>query len=482
MTALHLLVSVIIGAAIVAQIRIVRARSERLAAVIAAGVLIRAFTGLALFWISFLNAPMASTLNAGDGFWRLAIDAKGYYSAAVAAVKYGLITVLDGSASPAYVRALALWMDAVGVSPAAALYMNIFMYVSAATSMALLSVRRERHYTSTAALAALSAYTFSPALVIHSTQPLKDAFFASLLVFASVAAWMILQPIVDDDQRWWRPLAPFWLLAGSLYLIAGVRFYFGFVVWTAFGLAAVVAAVRRSYARLQHAVLTAAMTVALLYVISVGAGPYFWGSVRQILGPDQRESGTVVGRAKTALDVARRGFAMTPGGTNAAQVATPEMQTTAARSSDPGKTNTVSWSLGEGLVLMFMPVFVARAAGLITISGGSGLLFASDVDTLFLDVTVIAVILLLYVHRRQAWRHRAFLAFALGIGACSLVLLAYIVTNLGALLRLRLMWAVPVWTAALAATDDHATDGRDVPAAAEALLERRSRAPSACAE
>ena len=47
--------------------------------VLAFGILIRLWAGLALYVISFWNLPILRSLQLGDGFWFLALDARWYF-------------------------------------------------------------------------------------------------------------------------------------------------------------------------------------------------------------------------------------------------------------------------------------------------------------------------------------------------------------------------------------------------------------------
>ncbi len=98
-------------------------------------MLARAAVGLTLFWISYANLPIATSLHTGDGFWVLASDAPAYYRTALAAPDWGFGPIYGPSRG--YVRALALWLNVVGQSPAAALYLNLVMFV--ATAMVVLA-------------------------------------------------------------------------------------------------------------------------------------------------------------------------------------------------------------------------------------------------------------------------------------------------------------------------------------------------------
>src|SRR5689334_21296778 len=75
---------------IVVTFRWLRARSEMVAALFATGVVIRTAAGLALFSISNFQFPVLTELQAGGGFWTLAIDARSYYDQASQAVIHGI--------------------------------------------------------------------------------------------------------------------------------------------------------------------------------------------------------------------------------------------------------------------------------------------------------------------------------------------------------------------------------------------------------
>src|ERR1041385_1146655 len=53
-------------------------RHGRASLIIAAGFLLRAFAGQALFWISYLRLPIARPLQLGDGLWFFAVDGAFY--------------------------------------------------------------------------------------------------------------------------------------------------------------------------------------------------------------------------------------------------------------------------------------------------------------------------------------------------------------------------------------------------------------------
>ena len=103
-----------------------------------------------------------------------------------------------------------------------------------------------------------------------------------------------------------------------------------------------------------------------------------------------------------------------------------------------------------GLAAMLVPVSLLKAAHIVDIAGGRGLLLVTDLDTLFLDATVIAAIWLLIRERRALGHDRAYLGVCLVMFVLVTPMLAYVVTNLGMLVRLRVIAFLPLWMATLA--------------------------------
>src|SRR5688572_5048467 len=89
--------------AIVAACRWIYRVSPVAGAIVAAGMAGRIVLGFCLFTISYLELPVFSSLQLGEGFWILALDARTYFNQAALAAEVGLHTISDGSASPTYV-------------------------------------------------------------------------------------------------------------------------------------------------------------------------------------------------------------------------------------------------------------------------------------------------------------------------------------------------------------------------------------------
>ncbi|HKS25719.1 MAG TPA: DUF4440 domain-containing protein [Thermoanaerobaculia bacterium] len=166
--------------------------------IVAAGFLLRAFLGQALFWISWAHLPILRSLQTGDGWWLFAQDASFYFHEAAAFSGHG----------NTYIQFLAVTIALLGRVVSVGLLLNLFCYLG---TIALL-VRWKR------SAIAIAAVALSPSLVLWSLQPLKDSLFQFLFVafVAACAAW----------QRASLPRAGAGaMMAIALFLLAGVRWY-----------------------------------------------------------------------------------------------------------------------------------------------------------------------------------------------------------------------------------------------------------------
>src|SRR3954454_7832527 len=175
-TAAHLVAALVLTWSLVITYRWISRQSVILAWLFAAGVIGRAAGGVALFLISFFGWPWFRSLQMGGGFWTLALDGSVYYQIASNATLHGLSSILDSSPSPLYLRVLALWMSVFGVAPASALLLNVAAY-AASVGLIVLTAGIDDPAESRedpGAVITVSVLTFSPALLVFSTQPLKD--------------------------------------------------------------------------------------------------------------------------------------------------------------------------------------------------------------------------------------------------------------------------------------------------------------------
>jgi SAM-dependent methyltransferase len=482
-----------IGAGMVAACRWLRRRSALCAAVVVAGLLLRGAMALILFWTSYLNPSFLRNVQTGDGFWALAVDARVYYHLAYNAAHDGFDTMARGGPSPAFVKVLALWMQAVGFSPMSGAYLNLALYVL--LSVMIVAVFRPAG-TSRADLpcaAGLAALSFSPVLLILASQPLKDPMFVFLIGTMCVAAHEFLPPLTTSRAASRgsiaRALLVSALFVAAIYVVAGIRAYYAVIAWTALALVMFLFAWRQGFARLLRYV---PICVVLL---TVGWWSYMYGAdldyvnpygrfvpYRKVINAARAAITPATGRTKappaaaappsvlTKIDGYRAGFVLTPGATNtkaskispraAAEGRTANADGSAVEVSGPpgtpgalvptGGIKGRLAALSVGLGLIFVPVSVLKALSIVDFSGGRGLLLITDIDTVFMDVMIVAAIAFI-VRRRSAIGVRLpYLCFAAALGVAAAVLMGYIVTNFGTLFRLRLMVAAPLWLLALA--------------------------------
>lgn len=441
--------SIVLGAVLVLVLlahRDVSRRSRRAGWFLAVGVAGRLLLASTLFFVSYLEVPLLAGLQAGDGFWDLAPDARVYFQAAAAGLQGGVLP--PNTPSPGFVWGLAAWMWLVGSSPAAAALLNTLFYV--ATCWLLVRLLRD---DPVAADVGVFAFTASPSLVFFGTQALKDAFFAGVVATTCAAAWKLIGPARPS-----RPLAPSTLASGAIVLAglaiaSSVRTYYAVFLWG--GLAVVLLGRALFGGRAGRVARTAAAVawIALAWgVIAYTAGARFdtlaWRLVAGTAGPPPGVEASLPAKAVEALDAARGGFLRSGGATNAPGAPV-------ARDL-PGRLRTVA----SGAMLVFVPVAVLRPLGLVSFTGGRGLTGLADIDTVFTDVSLLALALLAWRRWRQGRLNVPYALFVVLVAGTTALALAYVVTNFGTLFRLRLMVSVPFWMLALAMARPEESGGR----------------------
>ena len=195
----QLVIALAVGAGLIAACRWVQRRSPLCGWVVVSGVLLRAVVTLFLFWTSYLNLPILRQLHTGDGFWTLAIDATIYYDAALDANEDGLDSVTRGSASPAFVKGLTLWMRAVGFSRASARTEPLVARVALRDDCRGVQARRplaggcavRRHAGGGVVL---------PGAGRLGSQPMKDSTFVFLIGTICVAAYEFLPSLTSSGE------------------------------------------------------------------------------------------------------------------------------------------------------------------------------------------------------------------------------------------------------------------------------------------
>ena len=500
----QLAIAALTGAGLIAACRWLARRSPLCAALVVTGLLVRAALALILFWTSYLDLPFLRQQHTGDGFWKQAIDAPTYYYLAVHAAERGFGSIVAGSPSPAFVRALALWMQAVGLSPINGAYFNLVVYVAFCVVVVAAFRPAGRWRADLPCAVMVAAVSFSPVLLIYGTQPLKDTMFACLIGLVCVAAYVLLPRLTGKTGSAAAALAASAVFVAAEYVIGGIRPYYGVLAWTALALVLLLYLWRQGRARLvPYAAMCAALLTAAWMAYTAGAGIAYLNPYSRIVDkawimagrqPPVRPPPQTAPEAATSVvgmvDQYRVGFVATPGKTNVVPIETTAsappaataqpLPATAAPASPVAAApplasapapapalapapappspeavlaiaseNRVS-AIASGLGFLFVPVSLLRALSLTDLTGGRALLAMADLDTMFMDLTILAGIALLVRRRSTIGDRLAYLCFAGALGVSAALLMAYIVTNFGTLFRLRLMMAAPFWMLPLA--------------------------------
>jgi hypothetical protein len=452
----------------IGAVRWIGSQSSTLRTVVAVGLLARAVFGLALFWISYLELPVLRSLQLGGGFWTLMVDAMGYYHDAATAVDQGLSTIVPGSGSPVFTKTLAIWMHIVGVSPVAGMFLNLCCYVSSCTLLIRTYRPTGRWRRDLPLLIVIGAMSFSPVLLIDSTQPLKDDVFLLLVIIACTTTMIVFRAMITSAaRRNWTLAAALSVLALATYGIAGIRAYYSAILLAclAVGLASLTLASPGRRRRLHQAFTGALVLGVIWFAYWRGAGPYYRPSVeeRRLIAETLhwnrgvRAADGTMAAANSAVETARTGFVTSGGSTNIVptrqpapaqegQGRAPEMSPSAVPSSSPSRATLT----GLGLAVFVVPISILKAVSLVEFSGGRGLLPVADADTLLMDGSLFALGSVVFRRRHLIRNDRAFVIFGLMLGLVTALLLGYVVTNFGTLFRIRYLASAPFWTLALA--------------------------------
>jgi hypothetical protein len=415
----NVLATLLIAWVLLKSFRYIRANSRVLGRIVAAGILARAVLGLALFWISYLQLPIGSSLHSGDGFWQLAPDAQGYYELAISAAS-GTLAPDEPNPSPGFVSTLALWMSIVGISPAAAFLLNLTLYVFLIALVVWYYRPVNDWRRDLPCLIGVAAYSFSPALLLHSSQPLKDGYSSALLATGCLGVLGLRTLIYSGREQTPRALSiAMGVLFVATYGMAGVRWYYAAMMVCAVAVVLTVFAFyERSTPLRPYLAGCAALLLAMSTGFVIGIGPAY----REYLG------GLVFGSAgvHNVIGGARTGFLTTGGATSIGDI---------------GRDHALS----VGMAFMFVPISVITAVSDISIEGGRGLLPIVDADTVFQDLGIASIVFLLWKRRRAIDTGLPLVVFGTMLGVTSALLIAYIVTNIGTQWRLRLLVTVPLW-------------------------------------
>ena len=414
--------------------------------IIAGGFLFRAVAGCALFWISYLQLPIARSLQIGRGFWFFALDAEWYFQLATMYAAAGLkaIALVPGlMPSPFFIQLLALCVYSFGRVPSVGILLNAVCYL--VTAAVLVWLAKRDAVMARPAEVALLIVSFAPGFALWALQPLKDPLFDCLLALfvAACVAWQDLWRDASERRVFPRAAALTAAFFALTYAIGAIRWYAAFALWVTLPLFAVavwMVAPRRARAIFATLLLMVVCSRAIL----LGSAAYLPKQVRTVLQPLKAMRGSHSLDFLRWLDIVRRGYDTTPAATMIA--AGPLMAHGDGETYGAGLRMPAS--RGEriiaGVVAAFVPRFIAQPLGLITIGGGRGFWLIVDTDTIVLDALLVFVIVVCVrdIRARRTVTPATVLVLA-SIVAIGVPLL-YTVNNFGTLFRLRQIIAVEI--------------------------------------
>jgi hypothetical protein len=239
--------------------------------------------------------------------------------------------------------------------------------------------------------------------------------------------------------------------------MAGVRAYFALFVWIAVaaGLFAALCSVER--ARRGAFVTFAALVLIVLWsAFAVGADAYYTyyqDLIARTTGINLSLSAWMpAGRGRPTapadpsalperLATLRDGFLGSGGATNFGM----------HRNRGPRPSvGEVAADLATGVGVMFVPITALKAVGVVSFDGGRGLLTLTDADTLFIDLTLLAIVATMFQAGAFSRRDVASIVFVAVLSVIATLVVGYVVTNFGTLFRLRLLATLPAGLAAVA--------------------------------
>ena len=323
----HLVAALAFVWLVLAGYRYVARRSRLLGLIVAVAILARVTAGLALFSVSYLHLPIAESLQVSGGFWQPALDATGYYQwASAAASARTLVPLHDSVPAPLFVNTLALWMMVVGISPATGVLLNLGLYVALVALLIRFFEPVNDWRRDLPCIVAVTAYSFSPVGLVHSTQPLKDELCNVLVATLCLA----ILPLIRSMQRHLNGrhaaalLISAVVVSGAIFGMAGIRGYLGLIMWCAVALALAVCAVRgRTTPFPLYLGASVVVLIAAWMALWGGTGSYyryFWTSGTNLSIPfvstDLQGLSELPYNLILRTRVARKGFLTSGGSTN----------------------------------------------------------------------------------------------------------------------------------------------------------------------
>lgn len=435
---IRLISCILIGFSMLAMWRKVSA-DPSVRAVIGLGFAARALGGIALFWISYLHLPIATSLQLGRGFWFFAPDGVGYFDYAAGAAAsglYGIVTLDPQLPSVFYIKALALLMYLIGTTPAVAILLNLLAYLG--SCVLFVSWGNRLALGKAPMLLAVAAISFFPSWILWSFQPLKDTLFLLLTVaYAFVASrWLDSDPQRRFALASTRAIAA---LAVLIYAVASIRWYAAILLVAANSLAWLLTILRSSDRRLARAGAVLALLLVAAAVIPVAAGPYLPPFGRALFRPSGGgQLASVPNSTLEYIESKRVDSLATAADT---MIYAGRRLRHAPRDGQPDAASLVE-RLFPRAVAMFLPRAVGTALGWVEIGGGRGLWILAELDTMFFDVVLLGIAWTMWRQRRNDFVLRPVFVH---VAVTTLVLaaaLCYQTANFGTLFRLRSMVAI----------------------------------------
>jgi hypothetical protein len=434
-TALHVAAIGLVAMGLLWACRFVYRRSRVAGLMFAAGVCVRVASAAFFLSVSYFTLPFLTGLQMGNGFWTLAPDAQEYYRLAGLVAERWQATI-----TPGYVAPLGLWMRVVGVNPASPVLFGLVMFALAVVTLVAAFGQNRTHAAQQALHLGVAAVSFSPMPVYAGVFGLKDVFFTTLVVVMGVAYLTLLA-----GAAWTRATLGAHLLAAAggtlaVWLIEGTRSYFAILMWLAMAVTYAGCLIAGVPSRRRAVVQAAVVLPVLALVIALGLEPNYPRFVRRIVASIP---GAVLERraaeANGGLDeLDRRREAIDNYGGNSM------LSRAGDRSTETGRLEGLAVGLG-GLLI---PSTVLEPLGGVDLNIGRSARLIADADTVVFDLTAAGILWLLFVNRRQI--APVPLLFGLALAVLVSLPLAYVMTNYGTLIRLRLMVSAPIWLLTLA--------------------------------
>lgn len=456
-TFIHFLAWLGLAAFLALLIKRAYAEYPRTARIIIAGALLRLLIGVVSFVVSAYELPLLRSLHDEPGFWVVAPDAKHYFRSAVLVAEQGVGAIPWDYGSPTYIVLLSAWMHLVGFTPVAGFLLNLSAYVVLAVGITW------RLKTDRLSVLPVAILSFSPVLLIHGSQPLKDEVFVALIGISLIALSVVLPRLVAySDSRLGFATACA-CLVGSVAIMTGIRPYYAFEICAVITSSLLLQfLLQPGPSRRSYTVKAASLLLALFAGFHVGGGKYFYQEYqpRALVVQGITSLPAAVG---TKLADKRAGFVRTGGETSLVQSrpAPPSVGKAAPKPRSGGKAPPEPPSVDQapivgmlaGAITLFVPMTMLQAAGLFSLSGGRGLLFITDLDAIYMDATIVLTLVLALRSRpaREGW----VLAYTMiALALLTVLLMGYVVTNFGTLFRLRTLIATPLWLLPIAVAEN----------------------------